>query len=122
MKSTIANRVSKSEKDGSELSKTQAAVEFINEISKKEYATELAFADGKISAYKQVADNLVKELKEGTNVAPVSEGRTEEDVDAEKANRKLIGEAYEGIISGYGKTGKNAHVAPRANNEVFVLY
>lgn len=122
VKSTIANRVSKSEKDGSELSKTQAAVEFINEISKKEYATELAFADGKISAYKQVADNLVKELKEGTNVAPVSEGRTEEDVDAEKANRKLIGEAYEGIISGYGKTGKNAHVAPRANNEVFVLY
>ncbi|CBW53905.1 hypothetical protein [Mycoplasma mycoides] len=124
IKSSISNLKLKNNK-GEEMDKTAAAIEFIKEISKKEYATEMAFIDGKISAYKDVADNLVKELKEGLNVPETTDKgkkKSEEEIKAEKENRKIIGEAYESIIKGYEKTGKDADVAPRADNEMFGIY
>ncbi|EXU60229.1 lipoprotein [Mycoplasma mycoides] len=124
IKSSISNLKLKNNK-GEEMDKTSAALEFIKEISKKEYATEMAFVDGKISAYKDVADNLVKELKNGTNIPELNDKgkkKTTEEINAEKENRKIIGEAYESIVKGYEKTGKDADVAPRADNEMFGIY
>ncbi|WFQ94588.1 lipoprotein [Mycoplasma feriruminatoris] len=124
IKSSIANGKLKNNK-GEEMDKTAAAVEFIKEISKKEYATEMAFVDGKISAYVDVANNLIKELKEGINIPPINydgKKKTESDIKAEKENRNIIGQAYEGVVNGYEKTGKDADVAPRADNEVFGIY
>ncbi|WP_434343701.1 lipoprotein [Mycoplasma sp. 06067-C1-B144P-99-0482-3] len=124
IKSSISNTKLKNNK-GEEMDKTSAALEFIKEISKKEYATEMAFVDGKISAYKDVADNLVKELKEGINIPELNEKgvkKTKEELEAEKENRKIIGQAYESIVKGYEKTGKDADVAPRADNELFGIY
>ncbi|ACU78704.1 lipoprotein [Mycoplasma mycoides] len=124
IKSSISNLKLKNNK-GEEMDKTAAAIEFIKEISKKDYATEMAFVDGKISAYKDVADNLIKELKEGTNIPELNDKgvkKTTEEIKAEKENRKIIGEAYESIVKGYEKTGKDADVAPRADNEMFGIY
>ncbi|WFQ93750.1 lipoprotein [Mycoplasma feriruminatoris] len=124
VKSSIANAKLKNNK-GEEMDKIAAAVEFIKEISKKEYATELAFVDGKISAYTDVAKNLIKELKEGINVPEIDDKgkkKTDANLKAEKENRKIIGNAYEGVVNGYEKTGKDADVAPRADNEVFGIY
>ncbi|WFQ92906.1 lipoprotein [Mycoplasma feriruminatoris] len=124
VKSSIASQTLKNNK-GEKMDKTAAAVEFIKEISKKEYATEMAFVDGKISAYSDVAENLIKELQEGINIPPINydgKKKTEADLNAEKQNRNIIGQAYASIVNGYEKTGKDADVAPRADNEVFGIY
>ncbi|QVK08683.1 lipoprotein [Mycoplasma mycoides] len=124
IKSSISNTKLKNNK-GEEMDKTSAALEFIKEISKKDYATEMAFVDGKISAYSDIADFLVKELKQGNNIPPLNEKgkkKTNEELKAEKENRQIIGEAYQSIIDGYEKTGKDADVAPRADNELFGIY
>ncbi|WFQ92907.1 lipoprotein [Mycoplasma feriruminatoris] len=124
IKSSIADLKLKNSK-GEEMDKTSAAIEFIKEISKKDYATEMAFVDGKISAYSDISEFLIKELKDGNNIPPINydgKKKSEADLKAEKENRNIIGQAYESIVNGYEKTGKDADVAPRADNEVFGIY
>ncbi|WP_434329152.1 lipoprotein [Mycoplasma capricolum] len=136
IKSTIDKRVSeqKDEKgkvveNGIKLSKAEAAMEFIKEISSEEYATDLAYGDGKISPFKKVGDHLVKELKEAKNINPkhvdgpkAGKDKTESELKEEKEIRNILGNAYESILESYQGNGKDGQIASRSNNELFGIY
>ncbi|UKS54365.1 lipoprotein [Mycoplasma feriruminatoris] len=136
IKSTIDKRVAeqKDEKgkvvpNGLKLSKAEAAMEFIKEISSEEYATDLAYGDGKISPFKKVGDHLVKQLKEGTGINPkhndgpsAGKNKTEAEIKEEKEVRTILGNAYESILESYQGNGKDGQIASRANNELFGIY
>ncbi|WBX35859.1 lipoprotein [Mycoplasma capricolum] len=136
IKSTIDKRIAeqKDEKgkvvaNGIKLSKAEAAMEFIKEISSEEYATDLAYGDGKISPFKKVGDHLVKELKEAKNINPkhvdgpkVGKDKTESELKEEKEIRNILGNAYESILESYQGNGKDGQIASRSNNELFGIY
>ncbi|WP_434338354.1 lipoprotein [Mycoplasma capricolum] len=136
IKSTIDKRVAeqKDEKgkvvaNGIKLSKAEAAMEFIKEISSEEYATDLAYGDGKISPFKKVGDHLVKELKEAKNINPkhvdgskAGKDKTESELKEEKEIRNILGNAYESILESYQGNGKDGQIASRSNNELFGIY
>ncbi|WFQ92061.1 hypothetical protein MFERI14815_00677 [Mycoplasma feriruminatoris] len=104
VKQTISNQVSQ-DNDGKKVTKLQAAVEFMKEITKVEYNKELAIADGKISSYKSVLEDVEKEIiKEGS------------------AANKLIIESYKLVWNSLLTTGKDKEFGSKPNTKLFDQY
>ncbi|ARU90939.1 putative lipoprotein [Spiroplasma clarkii] len=98
VKSTISNKVNQTN-DGDEITKTQAAMMVIDELAKKDYATDLAKGDGKYSTYQ---DNIDKAYKDFSD----TEGM------------ELFAQAIEQISFSYNDGG----VTARPNTSLFDIY
>ncbi|WP_434333677.1 hypothetical protein V2P58_00900 [Mycoplasma capricolum subsp. capricolum] len=103
-KQTISNKTSE-DKNGKKVTKLEAAVEFMKEITKAEYNKDLAFVDGKISSYKSVVDDVEKEWEKQSDEA-----------------KKLVAKAHKIILDTFSTNGKDKEFAPKPNTELFAKY
>ncbi|WP_027063248.1 hypothetical protein [Mesoplasma seiffertii] len=101
VKSTIKD-ITKTDKNKNKVTKTEAAMMFIKEVSQKEYAANWAEVDGKYSAYQENIEYAVNELAQGSEA------------------QKFVGEALKAVAKGY--YGESKAVTSRPNTALFDIY
>ncbi|UZK64129.1 hypothetical protein MNF30_04145 [Mycoplasma mycoides subsp. capri] len=103
-KQTISNQISE-DKEGKKVTKLEAAVEFMKEITKAEYNKDIAFDDGKISSYKSVVEAVEKEIEKEGN-----------------STKKLVAKSHKLVLESFLTSGKDKEFTAKPNTELFGEY